>query len=95
MWIVGETVDAVRQLLRQAPREKQVLGVVRAIEPEQDAAKPALPRQREILTGFGFETRRIGKSAGARVKPFAHVRIIRRGDEPDRNRGRRAVCSED
>ena len=38
--LVGEAIDAVRQLLRQPAGKEQVLGVVGAFEAEQNAAEP-------------------------------------------------------
>ncbi len=87
MWIVGEAVGSARQQLRQLSRQKQVLGVVGVFEPEQDAAQAAFPRQGQIAAGLGLETGGIGEGAGAGGKPLAHLVVIRRRDEPDRDRG--------
>ncbi len=97
--LIGEAVDAVGQMLRQAAGQERILGLVRAFEAEQHAAEAglvvALARQRQVAAGFGLKTRGIGEGARLGADHFAHVFIIRRGDEPDRNRVRRLVGDED
>lgn len=87
MWIVGEAVGAARQQLRQLPRQKQVFGVVGVFKAEQDAAQATLPRQSQVAAGLGLETRGIGEGAGAGGEPLAYLFVVRRRDEPDRDRG--------
>ena len=93
--LVGEAIDAVRQMLRQAAGQKQILGIVGAFEPEQDAAEPVLARQQQMAAGLGLETRGVGEGAGLGAERVAHVGIGRRRDEPDRDRVRRPARNED
>jgi hypothetical protein len=93
--IVGEAVDAGRQLLRQTAGQEQILGVAAILQAEQDAAQATLARQHEILAGLRLETRRIGEVARGCAQPLAHVFVGRCRDKPDWDRRRGGAGIED
>ena len=92
---VGKAIDAVGQLLRQPAGQERVPRFVAGFQPEQHAAEPFLARQQEMPAGLRLETGGVGEGASLRSDCFAHVRVARHGDEPDRHRVRRPARNED
>ncbi len=92
--LAGEAVDTVRQQMRQAPGQKAVPGIAVVGQPKQHAAETFFTRQKQMTARLGLETGGLGKSAGAGVKPPAHLRPIYRRNEPDRNRVGRTAGDE-
>ena len=86
-------------MLRQAAGQKRVFGLLFAFKPEQNAAEMrfvvALARQRQIAAAFRLKASGVGKGARLGADDLAHVFVIRRSDEPDRNCVRRLMSDED
>ena len=84
--LIGEAVDAVRQMLRQAAGQKPVGRLVLAFQAEQHAAEALLTGQQKVPSGLRLKTCRIGEGARLGTKCLAHVGVACRRNEPDRNR---------
>ena len=71
--LIGEAVDALRQMLRQPAGKKRVRRFVRAFEPEQHAAKQALaffPGSNRVRPAFGSKP-----AASAKAESSAPINL--------------------
>ena len=84
--LIGEAVDAVRQMLRQAAGQKAVGRLALAFQAEQHPAEALLTGQQKVPSGLRLKTCRIGEGARLGAKCLAHVGVACRRNEPDRNR---------
>ena len=53
MRIARKPINAIGQELRQTPGKKQILGIIRRFNAEQDSAEAALPGSARYCPGFG------------------------------------------